>query len=60
MEIMSSIVDWFKWRFKERTSWHGIIIGGAALLVLFGVFPLIKIVALGAVVWAVYSFVKPE
>jgi len=35
--------DWIKGRIEERTSWNGIIIGGAALIVILGIMPLTKV-----------------
>jgi len=52
--------SWFKWRFKEKSSWHALIIGGAAVLVILGMFPLTTIIAWGALAWAVYNFWKAE
>jgi hypothetical protein len=54
------MISWFQRRFEERSSWTGLIVGACALLVLLGVFPLTKMVMLGAIAWALYSFWKSE
>ena len=41
-------MSWITDRIRERTSWNGVIIGGAALLVLLGIMPLSKMVMWGA------------
>ena len=53
-------MDWIMGRFKEKTSWTGIIVVVSALLVLFGVFPLTKMALCGVVAWGVYSFWKSD
>ena len=53
-------MTWLMDRFREKTSWTGLIVGACALLVLLGVFPLTKMVMLGAIAWALYSFWKSE
>jgi len=57
---MSNPITWVSDRFKERTSWNGIIIGGAALLVIFGIVPLAKMVIWGALAWGAYNLWKAE
>lgn len=52
--------DWIKGRIEERTSWNGIIIGGAALLVILGIMPLSSVVIWGALAWGVYNIWKSE
>ena len=54
------MISWFKWRFKERSSWTGIIVGVGALLFILGIHPLSTIIAWGALVWAIYNFWKSE
>jgi len=53
-------MDWLVDRFKEKTSWTGIIVVVSALLVLFGVFPLTEMALFGVVAWGVYSFWKSD
>lgn len=57
---MSNPITWLSDRFKERTSWNGIIIGGAALLVIFGLVPFTKMVIWGALAWGAYNLWKSE
>ena len=54
------MISWFQRRFEEKSSWTGLIVGVCALLVLLGVFPLNKMVMIGAIAWALYSFWKSE
>ena len=53
-------MNWLMDRFNEKTSWTGIILVVAALLVLFGVFPLTTVALYGLVAWGVYSFWKTD
>jgi len=53
-------MNWIKNRFKERSSWNGLIIGVRAVLVLLGVVPLMKVVIWGALAWALYNLWKSE
>ena len=53
-------MTWIMDRFRERTSWTGIIIGVAAGAVILGFMPLTKVVLWGAVAWGVYSFWKKD
>ena len=53
-------MNWLMDRLEEKTSWTGIILVVAALLVLFGVFPLTKMALYGLVAWGVYSFWKKD
>ncbi len=52
--------DWIKGRIEERTSWNGIIIGGAALLVILGIMPLSSVIIWGALAWGAYNIWKSE
>ena len=48
-------MDWITNRLKERSTWNGLIVGVPAVLVLFGVVPLMKVVLCGALAWGVYN-----
>ena len=52
--------DWSIGRIEERTSWNGIIIGGAALLVILGIMPLSSVIIWGALAWGAYNIWKSE
>ena len=52
--------EWIKERFEQRTSWNGIIIGGAALLVILGIVPFNSVILWGALAWGVYNIWKSE
>ena len=52
--------EWIKGRIEERTSWNGIIIGGAALIVILGIMLLTKVLIWGALAWGVYNIWKSE
>ena len=52
--------DWIKGRIEERTSWNGIIIGGAALLVILGIMPLSSVIIWGALAWGIWSILKQD
>ena len=51
-------MTWLMDRFRERTSWTGIIIAVAAGVVILGFMPLTKVVLWGAVAWGVYRLYK--
>ena len=51
---------WLMERFREKTSWTGIIIAVAAGVVILGFMPLTKVFLWGAVAWGVYSFWKKD
>ena len=53
-------MSWITDRIRERTSWNGVIIGGAALLVLLGIMPLSKMVMWGALAWGAYNIWMAE
>jgi len=53
-------MTWLMDRFRERTSWTGIIIGVAAGVVILEFMPLTEVVLWGAVAWGVYSFWKKD
>tara|TARA_B100001123_G_C14773045_1_gene813513 strand:+ start:132 stop:293 length:162 start_codon:yes stop_codon:yes gene_type:complete len=53
-------MDWIKNRLKERSTWNGLIVGVPAVLVLFGIVPLMKVVLWGALAWGVYNLWKSE
>jgi len=53
-------MNWLVDRFTEKTSWNGIIVVAAALLVLFGIFSLTTVALYGLVAWGVYSFWKSD
>lgn len=49
-------MDWITNRLKERSTWNGLIVGVPAVLVLFGVVPLMKVVLWGALAWEFITF----
>ena len=53
-------MTWLMDRFRERTSWTGIIIDVAAAVVILGFMPLTKVVLWSAIAWGVYSFWKKD
>ena len=53
-------MTWLMDRFREKTSWTGIIIAGAAAVVILGFMPLTKVILWGAAAWGVYSFWKKD
>ena len=52
--------EWIKGRIEERTSWNGIISGGAALLGILGIMPLSSVIIWGALAWGAYNIWKSE
>ena len=53
-------MDWLMDRFREKTSWTGLMVAVAAGVVILGFMPLTKVVLWGAVAWGVYSFWKQD
>ena len=51
---------WLMDRFREKTSWTGVILAVGAGVVLLGLLPLTKVVLWGALGWGIYSFVKED
>jgi len=51
---------WLTDRLRERSSWNGLIIGGCALAVIFGVVPLLQMCLYGAIAWSVYNLLMKE
>ena len=45
-------------RIREASSHQGVIIAGAAALVLFGGFTITKVALWGALIWGVWSMLK--
>tara|TARA_Y100000034_G_scaffold133700_2_gene199947 strand:- start:5292 stop:5462 length:171 start_codon:yes stop_codon:yes gene_type:complete len=52
--------DWLADRFREKTSWTGIIVTVAAGVVILGLMPLTEVFLWGAIAWGVYSFWKKD
>ena len=53
-------MSWITNRFKERSSWNGLIIGIPAVLVILGIIPLMKVIVWGALAWGIYNIWKSE
>jgi len=56
---MLKLVDWIKDRWAERSSWDaGVLIGIGVVCLLFS--PLVKWVAWGAILYGIWTLVRPE
>ena len=53
---MSTIFNWIKERFQEKSSWNAIIVAAVALISLIGGLGLIETATIAAIVWAVIHF----
>ena len=53
-------MSWITDRFKERSSWNGLIIGVPAVLVILRIMSLMKVVVCGALAWGIYNIWKSE
>jgi len=49
---------WIADRITEASSHQGLMVGGGALLVLFGGFTLMQVVLWGALIWGIWSMLK--
>ena len=53
------MIDWFKARLAERTSWDGVTIIVVSLLVLCAA-PIVKLLAWPALIYGAYTLYKEE
>ena len=59
MDFITSITDWVKARFAERSTWDGTVIAGVSLAVLLAS-PFLKYIAMAGLAYGVYRMVQKE